>query len=467
MKIKSHHNLNHKHIHFVGIGGSGMIALAQFLRSYGKCKVSGSDIFFGKSLKELHLQGVKIFKTHKKENLKEVDMVVYSTAIPESNIELETARNNKVPCLHRSEFLALIMNNYPRKAIIAGTHGKTTTTGMLIHILDVSGVIPSFMIGGKLPPYNINGRFSDGSTFITEADESDASFLNLDPNFCVITNIEAEHLNYYKTEENLFKAFEDVIKKTHAKNGVITMNADDIQSKSIINKNSKLPICTYAINQKDARYIATNIVYNNSTTEFKLYESKEYLGVIKLKTLGLHNIYNALAAISISLKMNISLNSIQEGLYQFTGVKRRLELISDTNDILVFDDYAHHPTEIKTTIEGLKKAQNRPITCIFQPHRYSRTKDHLEEFGQSFKNIEKLIICSIYTANENIQESNLIDKLIKEIETHSNLKVNYFKDHNDVVSHLVSTASPGDTVLTMGAGNVHEIATKFTDSLQR
>ena len=211
-----------------------MIALAQYLRAYGKCKISGSDISYKPALKDLEGQGIKIYSNHSKKNIGQCNLIVYSTAINEENEELIEAKRKKITCLHRSEFLNLLLTPYERKITVSGTHGKTTTTGMLIHILDIAGINPSFMIGGELAPYNINGRYAESTTFIAESDESDGSFLNLSQNFCIINNIEEEHLNFYKTKENLLSSFKKVMENVIKNNGIIIANTDDINIKSLI-----------------------------------------------------------------------------------------------------------------------------------------------------------------------------------------------------------------------------------------
>jgi UDP-N-acetylmuramate--alanine ligase len=458
-------NFHYKRIHFIGIGGSGMIALAQYLRAYGKCKISGSDITYKPALKELELQGVKIYKNHSKENISQCNLIVYSTAINDQNEELIEAKRKKLICLHRSEFLNLILTPYERKITVSGTHGKTTTTGMLIHILDYSGVNPSFMIGGEIAPYNINGRYAESTTFIAESDESDGSFLNLSPNYCIINNIEEEHLNYYKTKENLLSSFKQIIEKVLKNNGIIIANADDKNSNSIINNIKETNITTFSLKDTSREVYTKNISYNKTSTSFNLYHNNKLIDKITLNTLGTHNIYNALACITLCLKLGISINVIKKGLLNFKGVKRRLQLISDLNNIKIYDDYAHHPTAIKTTLTGLKKAFNTHITCIFQPHRYSRTEALLTSFFSAFTDADTVIITPIYSANETETKENneLLNKLITGIKKKRNQSksIYNFKSDEDTIEFLTKNTKKGDIVITMGAGNISELSTEL------
>lgn len=455
-------NFHYKRVHFVGIGGSGMIALAQYLRAYGKCKISGSDITQKPALKDLELQGIKIYNKHSKSNIEGCHLVVYSTAINSKNEELIEAKAKKIICMHRSEFLNLILSPYERKITISGTHGKTTTTGMLVHILDIAGINPSFMIGGELLPYNVNGRFAESTTFVAESDESDGSFLNIDSSQCIINNIEEEHLNYYKTKENLLNSFKKVLNNVTHNNGNVIVNLDDENIRAILENTNKKNIFTFSLSDCKANLFTKNIVYNQDSTFFELYQYNKQIGEITLNTLGTHNIYNALACISLCLGIGISMNSIKKGLLNFKGVKRRLQLIYKNKEIKVFDDYAHHPTEIKTTLNGLKKAYKNNITCIFQPHRYSRTKELLNNFFNCFENVETLILTPIYAANEEETEENkkLIFKLIEGIKSSKNSpkEIHLLNTNDEIIEFSSNQAKKNNIIITMGAGNINLIS---------
>ena len=455
-------DFHYKTIHFIGIGGAGMIALAQYLRAYGKCKISGSDISQKAALNDLVCQGIKVFNTHSQSNIKQASLVVYSTAIDKDNVELQEAKQKKIPCIHRSEFLNLMMAQYERKITISGTHGKTTTTGMLIHILDVAGINPSFMIGGEIVPYNVNGRFSESTTFIAESDESDGSFLNLLPNFCIINNIEEEHLNHYKTKENLLNAFKKVIENVIDNNGVAIINADDKNINTLKKDLDTSQLFCFSLSDSTQRIYTKNIIYDKQTTTFDLFENKTYLDTITLNTLGTHNIYNALACISVCLAVGISITSIKKGLLNFKGVKRRLQLIAESNSTKIFDDYAHHPTEIKTTLSGIKKAYNSSIICIFQPHRYSRTQELLDSFCDCFEDADTLILTPIFAANEKETPKfkNLIDTLKKGInDSKKSPKDVQFLNSNEDIFNFINQCNLENTIIvTMGAGNINNVS---------
>ena len=458
-------DLINKNIHFIGIAGSGMIALAQYLRTWGRCKITGSEIRETSASKDLLLQGINISFSHHEDNVKDAHIIVYSSAISDTNPELCYAKKNKIPCYSRGEFLAKLMSLYQRQIVIVGTHGKTTTTGMLIHILDAAGVTPSFMIGGELPPYHINGRFSESSTFIAESDESDGSFLLLNPSHVILNNLESEHLHFYKTSEKLFQAFNTFIQNAITHNTKIAINYDDKNLLDLVKNVDSNSFVSFSINDKNADFSAHNIVFNENSSSFDLYHNNTFEGSITLELIGLHNIYNALAACSLASIFGISMTSIQQGLSNFSGVKRRIQPIYRYNNIQIYDDYGHHPTEIQATLDGLKKSKKSPIICIFQPHRYSRVKEHMNDFYFSFSHADRVLITPIYSANEVNDDDTLLETMIAGIQQHSECHVSFFNSFDDVIYNLLKTLKTGDIVITMGAGDIykvsHELATHY------
>ncbi|MBI59975.1 UDP-N-acetylmuramate--L-alanine ligase [bacterium] len=459
-------NFINKNIHFIGIAGSGMIALAQYLRAFGRCKITGSEIRETAASKDLLLQGIKITFSHHQDNVKEAHIVVYSSAISEKNVEIKHAKKHKIPCFSRGEFLAYLMSSYKKQVVVAGTHGKTTTTGMLIHILDAAGVTPSFMIGGELPPYHINGRFSESSTFIAESDESDGSFLLLNPSHMILNNLELEHLNYYQTPENLFNAFKTFIDQSIKNNAKIAINIDDPNLRSVAPHIESDNYVSFSLESTQADFSACNIIFNDNESIFDLYQGDTCIGAISINLIGLHNIYNALAACSLAITFGISVHNIQKGLSNFLGVKRRIQYLGNYNNIQVYDDYGHHPTEIQATLDGLKKSKKSPIVCVFQPHRYSRVKELMNDFHTSFSDADRVLITPIFSANESNDDETLIDTMITGIKNYSDCDVSFFNSFDDVVKNLIKTLKHGDVVITMGAGDIHQVAHNLTTHYQ-
>tara|TARA_B100000427_G_C15519930_1_gene599868 strand:+ start:2752 stop:4149 length:1398 start_codon:yes stop_codon:yes gene_type:complete len=453
--------LINKNIHFIGIAGSGMIALAQYLRAWGRCKITGSEIRETTAAKDLLLQGIKIAFSHHEDNIKEADIVVYSRAIADSNCELKYAKKHKKPCFSRGEFLAILMALYQSQLVVAGTHGKTTTTGMLIHILDAAGINPSFMIGGELPPYHINGRFSESSSFIAESDESDGSFLLLNPSHIIFNNLEPEHLHFYKTADNLFQAFSTLLQQSFNNKAKTVINVDDPNLVSLIKKIDYKNYVSFSIDQLDSDFTARNIDFKSEGSSFDLYEKNNFKGTINLTLIGRHNIYNALAACSLAITMGLSITSIQQGLSNFMGVKRRSQHIYTYHDIQLYDDYGHHPTEIEATLDGLKQSKKAPIICVFQPHRYSRVKEHMTAFHNAFNHADRVLITPIYSANEVNDDETLLETMITGIQKESSCDVTFFKSLDDIIHHLIKTIKGGDIVITMGAGDIYKVSNEL------
>ena len=459
--------LLHKTIHFLGIGGSGMIALAQYLRSKGRCKVTGSDLRDTAALQELAQQGVKVFCGHDASYVKQADVVVVSSAIPEDNCEFMAMKAQKKTWFSRGEFLALLMGTYKRQVSVAGSHGKTTMTGMLVHVLDQAGVTPSFMVGGELPPYFVNGRYSESTTFVTESDESDGSFLSLTPNFSILGNIELEHMNYYQTEHKLMSAFKQYVKGIADRKGVLVVNKDDDRIQRVLSKFKEFPVLSFSLSSESADIFARDVAYTAEGISYEVVYLGSVLGKVRLALFGEHNVANSLAVILLALSMNVSFSSIQKGLARFQGVKRRMQLISEHHGIRVYDDYGHHPTEIKTTLNGLKRALDRPLYCVFQPHRVSRVKQLMDAFFDVFKDVDEVLLTPIYMANEVDDDAGIMKAFIAGVKEHSQVKVQYFSCLDQVTAYLIKMLDDGDVVVTMGAGDVHVVSTQLSEQLDR
>ena len=443
-------------VHIVGIGGISMSGIAKVLLQRG-INVSGSDIEENDQVAILKNMGADIHIGHRKENIQDADAVVYTNAVSNDNVELKKARESNIKIYKRAQFLSELFKN---KATIAvtGTHGKTTTTSMLASIFIQANLDPSVMVGGNLDIINGNIKNGKGEDFITEADESDGSLIFFDPKYAVITNIELDHFNYYNNEKEVVKKYEEFIDKVPPNGAIVLWD-------NILDKYPKLieihpNTTTYGINKGD--YTAKNIRLNSYNSSFDLYIGNNKEVEINLNVPGKHNILNALAAFSISHMRGLSIEEIAVGLEHYKGVKRRFEKKGEYNGALIIDDYAHHPTEIINTIETAVRTSPNKLYAIFQPHRYSRTKNLMEEFSLSFDNVDELILTDIYSASEKpipgINSKKLFELIEKRKQTES-LKTNikYISDFKDINDYLKNNLKKGDLLLTIGAGNVYEI----------
>jgi len=387
-----------KTLHFIGIGGSGMSPIARIFLQKG-FRVTGSDLKENWNTLTLKEEGAKIYFGHHPSNLREAHVVVVSTAIPQDNVEYQAAKDRLLPLIRRAEALDILMNHYSKKIAIAGTHGKTTTTSMITRVLEANQKTPTYLIGSELMDYGGHSGLGNGEYIVAESDESDGSFLCLHPNIAVVTNIEAEHMEYFKNMENTRVHFRTFMESVLNTRGYVIVNKDD---KEILSLAESFPVdqVHYFSIKQESPVMAKGLRETETGIVFKLLVNGCEEGEVDLKVYGQHNVYNALAAIAFGLRENLELDRIKKGLSQFLGTKRRFQLIGQHNTISIFDDYGHHPTEIKTTLEAAKKSFNKRIICIFQPHRYTRTRDLLEWFPHSFSFADKVVITEIYSAHE-------------------------------------------------------------------
>lgn len=448
-----------KKIHFIGIGGISMSGLAEILLNNGY-KVSGSDRSESELTNHLKEKGAEIYIGHNSDNINNVDLIVYTAAIGENNPELVRAKELNIPTMDRAEFLGNLMNGHKYNVAIAGTHGKTTTTSMLSHITLNANLDPTILIGGNLDAIQGNVRVGKSDYFITEACEYKASFLKFYPYIGVILNIEADHLDFYKDIEdiqNTFIKFAQLIPN----NGVLVVNADDKRAFSI-SKNVNCKVTSFGINNGDIR--AKNILYGeNGCPEFDVYNNTEKLFTAALNVPGEHNILNALAGIGSALALNIDKESIKNGLSSFYGTHRRFEIKGSVNGITVVDDYAHHPTEIKATLNAAKNFPHNRIFCVFQPHTYSRTISLLDDFATSFFNADTLLLADIYAAREKdtgIISSDMLGDRIREQSVHCK-NLHSFQDINDF---LKKELKKGDLLITIGAGDIYKVGEMFLNN---
>lgn len=447
-----------KNIHFIGIGGISMSAIASFLLDYG-IKVTGSDLKYNNKIEKLKAKGALINIGHKEENVKSADVVVISSAIPKENTELRYAKDNGIKIYKRAEMLAEIAGD--KKLIaVSGSHGKTTTTGMLTSIFLNAGLDPSVMIGGDVDSISGNYNLGSGEFFITEADESDGSLLSFNPEISIITNIEAEHLDFYGKEDNLYDTMVNFIKKT-SEDGVILCCEDEGINQNLINKRLNLlnDIKTTCYGFNKGKYRAEIVNVRSFDTSYKLYYDNEYVGLVNLRLTGRHNVLNSLAAIAASKKTGLEWQEIIDGLSKFTGVKRRFEYKGEVNGLKIIDDYAHHPSEIETVIKSAKNIESNNIRFIFQPHRYTRTRDLWPDFVDILNDKDiYFYIVDIYSANQTEIKNINSKKLVEEIKlNYPETKIKYTGSITETTKKLVEIIKEDDLVLTVGAGDVYKI----------
>jgi UDP-N-acetylmuramate--alanine ligase len=439
-----------QHAHFIGIGGSGMNGIAMILIGLGY-KVSGSDLKPSAVTERLEALGATFYTGHSKNNLGSADLVVASTAIPPDNEELAEAKKRGLPVVHRSEMLAWLMKRQKGIAI-AGAHGKTTTTSMLALVLEKNNLDPTIVIGGELTDIGGNAKLGLGEYMIAEADESDGSFLKLDPLVEIITNIDDDHLDHYKSVENILAAFSKFLAKV-PNNGLAVVCLDDPRLRAMLDGYSR-PFETYALDDPGADYTMKNMQLDDHNTAGDVYCHGSKLGALRLKVPGRHNLSNALAVVAAGRFIGLSFDQIVGVLGNFLGAGRRFQLTGEVNGIKVIDDYAHHPTEIKATLKAAAQLRTGRVISVFQPHRYTRTSILGQRFGDAFKDADLIIISELYSAGEHPIAGISAETIISAIEKQDGRKVIYLATKKEIVNFLARTARPGDMIITMGAGDI-------------
>ncbi len=451
-----------KKIHFIGIGGIGMSGLAEILITQG-FKVSGSDLSLTEITDRLKSLGVEIYQGHSAENIKDADLVVYSSAVNLENPEVKEALSRKIPTIKRAEMLAETMR-MKHGIGIAGTHGKTSTTSMVGLVLTEGGIDPTIIVGGKLSSLGgTNARLGNGDYIVVEADEFDRTFLQLTPSIAAITTLEKEHLDTYKDLDDIKSAFIQFANKVPFY-GFVVLCLDEPALQDIIPKINKTVI-TYGVSpQADVR--AIDIHYEGNKSTFSVLYKGEQLGEITLNLPGLHYVKNSLVAITIAKEMGVDFSKIQNALNSFSGVYRRFET-KYNKEVLVIDDYAHHPTETTATLLGIRSGWKRRLIAVFQPHLYSRTRDFYAEFGRSFLNSDVFICTDIYPAREEPIEG-ISGKMIADAARdfgHKN--VIYEPDKENIPALLNGLVEEGDIVITMGAGDIWKYGEAFVEELKK
>ncbi|WP_100640150.1 UDP-N-acetylmuramate--L-alanine ligase [Marinobacter salexigens] len=453
-----------RHIHFVGIGGAGMSGIAEVLKNQGY-DVSGSDIRQGLVTDRLKAMGIEIQIGHREENSAKADVVVVSSAVASDNPEMVSARNRRVPIVPRAEMLAEIMR-YRHGIAVAGTHGKTTTTSLIASVLGEAGLDPTFVIGGKLNSAGTNAKLGGSRYLVAEADESDASFLHLTPTVSVVTNIEADHMDTYDGDvEKLKQTFVDFLHNLPFY-GLAVMCVDDEYVNEIIPRISRA-IITYGISNPDADYRAENIVTDGLKTHFVVKRPGGRSDLeVELKMPGRHNVLNALAVIAVATDDGVADEAICRGLAAFAGVGRRFQVYGDYDipggSVTLVDDYGHHPTEVEAVIRAAQDAwPERRIVMLYQPHRFSRTRDLYEDFVRVLSEVDGLLLMDVYSAGETAIPGADSRAMCRSIRQRGKVEPLFVEDNREIENLLASVLQDGDLLITQGAGDIGGIATRL------
>jgi len=455
-----------KRIHFVGIGGAGMSAIAWVLLQK-KIPVSGSDLHPNHRIARLEQNGATIFYEHSPLNLKDVGLVVTSSAISEDNPEIAYARMLKLPIWHRSTMLAEILDEGDA-ITVAGTHGKTTTTAMLSLVLEHAELDPTILIGAELPELGGNAKLGTGSYIVAEADESDGSLLSYYPKHSIITNVESDHLDFYKTPEAIPKLFRRFLTQIQ-KDGYLICCIDNPGVRSVLDSEFSCGLCSYSLISSASDFFAGDIKLFPLGSAFSVYFEGRQLGKVKLSVPGKHNISNAMAALSLGHILGIDFSLMKEAIEQFKGTSRRFQFKGEVENIMVYDDYAHHPTEVAATINGalpLVKRQGGRLITVFQPHRFTRTKALYSDFAKAFDNSDIVIITDVYGAGETPIQGVSGELISKPLMRRGHPEVYYLPEKQQICQRLLDIVSPGDVVITMGAGNIGELGDTFIHCLE-
>ncbi len=454
-------------IHFVGIGGIGMSGLAQIMNNMG-FKVQGSDQNKNKNTISCSKSGIKIFIGHSSSNLKKANILVKSTAIKKNNVELKYAKKNKIPIFSRAEVLADVVS-LKKNIIITGSHGKTTTTSLVGKILSDQQLDPTIINGGVINSLGSNAKLGKGEWAILEADESDGSFLKLPINYSIVTNIDYEHLDFYKNYKNLENSFIKFINKTPP-TGKAIICLDNKNIRKILNKIKNKNILTFGENPK-AQYQIKEIKYHSTYTTFNLLfreknKSAKNIKNINVKLLGKHNVYNAAAAFIVCLNLGANINIAKKSLKNFSGVQRRMTRVFSKNKNDFYDDYAHHPTEIRSILEGVYNVNpKRKIISVFEPHRYSRIISLKKEFAKCFFRSNRVILCPLYAAGEKKIVKFDIIKFGRLIAQNSNTQVIIIKNEIDLEKYFKKNLKENEIIIGMGAGSISKWMSNLKHSL--
>ena len=450
-----------RHIHFVGIGGAGMSGIAEVLINM-RFRVSGSDLNQTETTNRLAALGGDVYIGHSESNIKGADVLVVSSAVPPDNVEIVAAHRQKIPVISRIEMLAELMR-MKYSIAVAGCHGKTTTTAMIASVLEYGGLDPTVVDGGIIRSLNSNVRLGGSEFVVVEADEAYGSIKKLSPTIAVVTTIDNDHLDYYHTMDEIKRTFLDFINKVPFY-GAAILCLDQANIQELIPKVEKRFI-TYGIETR-ADFTATNIRVDGSGSSYDVNNGGKTLGNIQTKLPGIHNVANSLAAVTVGLELDIPFKNIRKSLRAFPGVRHRFESLGDASDVLVFDDYGHHPTEIKATLKAAGDTYKRRIVAIFQPHRYSRVSLLMEDFARCFYQADVLIVTEIYSALEEPIEGVSGEKLATIIRDYGHKSVTYIPDKEKIADYIMSITQKGDLILTLGAGDIWKVGKEIAERLK-
>jgi len=443
----------YQHIHFVGIGGIGMSGIAEILLNLGY-KVSGSDVKRNETMERLEQLGAKVFTGHDAANVEGVHVLVYSSAVSRDNVEVRTARERQIPIIGRAEMLAELMR-LKYGIAVAGTHGKTTTTSMVGAVLAEGRYDPTIVVGGRVINLGSNARLGQGEYLVAEADESDGSFLKLAPTIAVVTTIDAEHLDYYGSLEAIAEAFLTFVNKVpFYGSAVLCLDQPNIQ---MLLPRVEKRVITYGL-ESAADLVARRVHLSGMTSRFDVYQRGALLGECTLQIPGRHNVLNALAAVGVGLDLEIPFVTIARALVGFAGVQRRFQIRGTAAGVTVVDDYGHHPAEIRATLAAAKAGFDCRVVTVFQPHRYTRTRDLKTEFLTAFNQADVLVMMDIYAAGEPPIPGVSAEDLAEGIRAHGHRNVTFLgSDRARIVDYVTEISRPGDLIVTLGAGDVSQL----------
>jgi UDP-N-acetylmuramate--alanine ligase len=448
----------YRKFHFVGIGGIGMCGLAEVLHQWGY-QVSGSDLNPSENTRHLEKLGIRVSYGHHADNLADSEILIYTSAAASDNPELVSARKKGLKAIKRAELLGQIFSRYQIRIAISGTHGKSTTTGLVASVFIAAQQDPLVIGGGLFKDSRSPVRIGQGESIIVEADEFDRSFLRLYPSHAIVTTIEAEHLDCYASLEDLKSTFLQFIQQVDS-NGVVVVCIDEPAVAEIYPQIQR-KVITYGLSDS-ADFNAKSILVRAGRTDFEIYERGVLAGKFQLQLTGAHNVKNALAAVAVARYQGIDWMTIRAGLGQFQGIRRRMEVIYQNEHLILMDDYAHHPTEIEATLKGVRQAYGRRVIAVFQPHLYSRTRDFAKDFARALKLADVVILMEIYPAREapipGVTSQLIFDEL-------TDTQAVYVHSLPEAITHIQEIFRPGDLIVTLGAGNVNMIIPQLKELL--
>ena len=444
--------MNKKKYHFIAIGGVGMSGLAKYLLENG-CEVSGSDVCDGKYVQQVKKLGAKVSIGHSADNVPQNAVVIASTAIRDTNPEIIRAKELGLPIYHRSDLLAEISREGKFFLGYSGTHGKTTTSGLSSYVLEKAGLKPSYVVGGIIPELDTNAHCQNGRFFCAELDESDGTIVKYVPNICVINNLEADHLDFYKDGlKSILSTFEKFISKM-PENGIVLVNYDCEASMNLHGHKTM----TFGL-RNGADYVAKNIVYSEDCTTFDIYYKNEFLTDLKIILKGEHNVYNSLAVLASLHQAGIVLELVKPHFATFTGMGRRFQKAGEFDGISLYDDYAHHPTEIKAALSSTKCFKDKNIIAVFQPHRYTRLKNLWNDFLSAFDSVDRVVVTDVYAASEDKIEGINAEKFTQDLSEKLDIPCEHISgDMKEVAKTLFPTLKSGDVVIGLGAGTINAL----------